>query len=69
MKQEPNQPARLAYTLEGFCEACSVTRTFAYSAIRDGRLRTFKAGRRRMVSGDAARDFLRSLETGDKAAA
>lgn len=60
----PNrEPApRLAYTLDEFCAASGLTRTRAYDEIAAGRLRTFKVGRRRMVSADAARDFLARAE-------
>jgi len=53
---------RIAYTVEGACETTSLTRTRIYRAIADGSLKTFKAGRRRMVSARALQDFINQLE-------
>jgi len=53
---------RLAYTIEAACEATGLTRTRIYRAIADGSLKTFKAGRRRMVSARALQDFIANLE-------
>ena len=63
MKRNDTQfPEPKAYTLRGFCAAYSVTVSAAYTAMREGQLRTFKIGRRRMVSAEAAREFLAKLE-------
>lgn len=53
---------RLAYTLEGACEATGLTRTRIYGAISDGSLRSFLAGRRRMISAKALQAFIEALE-------
>lgn len=55
--------SKLAYGVEEFADAVSIARSAVYVAIRDGKLKTFKAGRRRLVSADAAREFIRALET------
>ncbi|GAA0715292.1 helix-turn-helix domain-containing protein [Dokdonella soli] len=60
---------RLAYTIEGACEATGLTRTRIYCAIADGSLKTFKAGRRRMVSAKALEAFIAALEQGERRAA
>lgn len=62
---------RLAYTIEAATEVTSLTRTRIYSAIGDGSLKTFKAGRRRMVTAKALESFINDLERashGSKAA-
>lgn len=53
---------RMAYTVEQMCELLNMTRTRIYRAIADGSLKTFKAGRRRMVSAHALREFVSALE-------
>lgn len=53
---------RLAYTIEAAIEATGLTRTRLYRAIADGSLKTFKAGRRRMVSAAALQAFIAELE-------
>ena len=63
MNHKAISPAeREAFTLDGFCETYSINRSAAYALIRDGKLKTFKLGRRRMVSKAAARDLLATLE-------
>ena len=53
---------QLSYTVDQACQAVGLPRTSLYSAMRDGKLRTFKAGRRRMVSRKALEDFIAALE-------
>ena len=53
---------KLAYTVEGACDATDMARTRIYAAIADGTLKTFKAGRRRMVSARALNEFIAKLE-------
>lgn len=53
---------KLAYTVEAAIEATGLTRTRLYRAIADGTLKTFKAGRRRMVSAKALESFITELE-------
>jgi hypothetical protein len=53
---------KLAYSLDEFCQATSLSRTAAYAAIAAGTLRTFKSGKRRMVSARAAQEFITKLE-------
>ncbi|MEO5625735.1 MAG: helix-turn-helix domain-containing protein [Dokdonella sp.] len=57
-----NTEARLAYTVESACEVTGLARTRIYRAIADGGLKTFKAGRRRMVSAKALESFITTLE-------
>ena len=56
------QQAKLSYTVEQFMAATGYSRNRTYDAISRGELRTFKDGRRRMISADAARDFIKARE-------
>lgn len=49
----------LALSIEGFARASSLGRSFIYEAIADGRLRTVKVGRRRLIMRADAEAFLR----------
>lgn len=51
-----------AYDVASFCRAYGVSRSFAYLEIKAGRLQPFKAGRRTLISRDAADGWRRSLE-------
>lgn len=55
-------PSRVAYTVDEACDAAGFTRTRLYAAITDGTLRSFKAGRRRMISANALEQFIEKLE-------
>lgn len=52
----------LAYTVEQALEIVPVSRTRLYAAMGTGELRTFKDGRRRLVSAKALEDFVIQLE-------
>lgn len=66
MKQQEHVE-RLSYTVEQFMAATGYNRKRVYGAIASGALKTFKDGRRRMVSAEAARAFiaLRERETAE----
>jgi len=51
-----------AYDVRSFCKAYSVSRSFAYLEIKAGRLKTFKAGRRTLISRQAAEGWRLILE-------
>ena len=53
---------RLSYTVDGACEVTGLNRNQFYKAITAGDLKTFKVGRRRMVSAQALQDFISKLE-------
>jgi excisionase family DNA binding protein len=53
---------RLAFTVEAACETTGLARSRIYRAIAAGSLKTFKAGRRRMVSAKALEAFITTLE-------
>ena len=56
-----SSPDRLTYTIEEFCTATGMGRTWLYEQIGTGRLAAVKAGARTLVPVDAAREFLDNL--------
>jgi hypothetical protein len=50
------------YDIPSFCRAYSISRSFAYLEIKSGRLKPFKAGRRTLISREAADSWRRALE-------
>lgn len=59
---------KLSYTIEEAVSATSLSRSRLYQAIAHKELKTFKAGRRRMVSRKALEDFIGEMEKQGKAA-
>lgn len=53
---------RLSYTVEEFMAASSISRRKTYEAIAAGTLKSFKNGKRRMISAPAAREYIAGLE-------
>lgn len=53
---------KLSYTISQFRAATGYSKNKTYSAIARGDLRTFKDGKRRMISAEAAREFITRLE-------
>ncbi|MEN1927610.1 helix-turn-helix domain-containing protein [Luteimonas sp. MJ250] len=53
---------QLSYTVDGAVRATGLTRTRLYAAIGEGSLRSFKDGRRRMISAKALEEFITKLE-------
>jgi hypothetical protein len=51
-----------AYDIPSFCRAYSISRSFAYLEIKSGRLKPFKAGRRTLISREAADNWRHALE-------
>jgi excisionase family DNA binding protein len=52
---------RLAFSINEACEILSLGRTFLYSAIKRGDLKTCKAGRRTLVTAEALQLWIESL--------
>ncbi len=52
-----------AYSVAEFCRFYGIGRTHAYAEISAGRLRALKAGRRTLISADAAETWLNALPT------
>ena len=59
------QQDRLAYTVEQAVESTGLTRTRLYRAFADGSLKSFRCGRRRMISATALQGFIEALEKAD----
>lgn len=53
---------RLSYNLKEATEVTGLNRAAIYRAITAGTLKTFKAGRRRMVSAKELRDYIDRLQ-------
>jgi excisionase family DNA binding protein len=53
---------KMAYSIREFEQAVGVSHSTTYELIAAGELRTFNIGRRRFVSADALRDFIRRRE-------
>jgi excisionase family DNA binding protein len=53
---------QLAYTVDQACEALAMNRSRIYKGIADGTIKSFKAGRRRMISAEALQAFVAKLE-------
>ena len=50
------------YDIASFCKAYSISRSFAYLEIKAGRLKSFKAGRKTLISREAAEAWRLNLE-------
>ncbi|WP_312915357.1 helix-turn-helix domain-containing protein [Stenotrophomonas sp.] len=55
-------PERLSYNVEEALAVTGLNRNAFYRAINTDEIRTFKIGRRRMVSAAALRDFIAAKE-------
>jgi excisionase family DNA binding protein len=49
---------RLAYTIEEACEATSLGRSKMLQLVYDGKVRSIKVGRRRLIIAESLRDFV-----------
>ena len=49
---------RLAYTIDEFAEATTLSRAFIYEEIRAGRLKKKKFGKRSVIDAEEARRYL-----------
>lgn len=54
--------AQLTHSIPQAMEILGLSRAAVYHEINEGRLRTYRVGRRRFVSHDALRDFIRARE-------
>jgi excisionase family DNA binding protein len=59
---QPNDLPILGYSLDEVAEIVGVCRQTIYREIQRDRLATYKVGRRRLVSPDALRQWLRERE-------
>lgn len=58
---EPTAP-RLAFPIDEACKALATSRQRLYDLINEGRLRSFKEGKRRYVSRKAIEDYIAGQE-------
>ena len=56
-----NEFETLAYSIRALSAASNLSRSFIYLEIKAGRLKIFKAGRRTLVSREAALEWQRKL--------
>lgn len=54
--------ARQGYPVPEAAQQIGVSRALAFKLIASGRLRSFRVGRRRLVSAEAIRDFIHAAE-------
>lgn len=62
-------PSKLSYNVAEVVAATGLNRSAVYVALSSGGLRSFKLGRRRMVSASALKDWIEGLEKQAGAAA
>ncbi len=55
---------KIALTIQDFCQFYGVGRTFAFQEIKEGRLRTKKAGQRTLILRADADSWVNSLPDG-----
>jgi excisionase family DNA binding protein len=61
-RTSPSAQGKLCYTLNEFMYATGYSRNKLYQAIEKGTLRTFKDGKRRRVTAEAAQAFIAAQE-------
>jgi hypothetical protein len=59
---------KLLLSITDFCDATSIGATMAKTLIRQGRIPTVKIGDRRLITAEAAREYVRRLEAEAEAA-
>ncbi len=57
-----NHNQKQNYEISGFCDAYNVSRQTVYREIAKGRLKSYKVGRRRLISRQAGEEWQRRLE-------
>lgn len=63
MAQQQQEPIeRLSYTIEESRRASGFSRNLIYAAIARGELRSFKVGKRRLISAQALREYIACRE-------
>lgn len=53
---------RLAFSVNELAKALGTSHVSIYAALNSGQLRSFQLGRRRLISREAALDFIRARE-------
>ena len=54
------QVTRIAYSVEEFAEACGISRDLVFDMIKDGDIKSLKAGGRRLIPASAVSTWLES---------
>jgi len=62
LNEQPREVEPVALSIEETCKATGLGRSTIYREMNEGRLRSFKAGRRRMFSPEAIREWRNRLE-------
>ena len=55
-----------AFDIPGFTAAFHISRARVFTEIKANRLETFKVGRRRLISKQAAEEWMRTLESDER---
>jgi excisionase family DNA binding protein len=58
MTHQTHSEAAPVHSVEDFIKTSGLSRATVYKEINEGRLRTFKVGRRRLISEQARRDWI-----------
>jgi excisionase family DNA binding protein len=58
-----NNGVQLAYTIKQWCKATNIGATKTYEAISEGKLKSRKCGRHRLILCDEGQEYLHSLPT------
>lgn len=58
-----NTQNKAAYSIQGFCDAHEISRGLFYKLLNSGKApRTIKVGNRRIITGEAAKDWRLEME-------
>ncbi|MBZ3693226.1 helix-turn-helix domain-containing protein [Phyllobacterium calauticae] len=57
---------KIAFTIDDFCDAYGIGRSYAYQQIKSGNIRTKKAGKRTLILRTDADDWLNALPDGQE---
>lgn len=68
MKKRKQPAVRQGYPVAEAAEQLGVSRAQAFKLIAEARLRSYRIGRRRLVSGEAIRDCILQAEADEQAA-
>lgn len=63
IKDVADELPRVGYSIDETARMFGVCRQTVYNAVNAGHLKTFKMGRRRLVSPEAARAYVRAQES------
>ena len=64
-----NAVPKLSFSMDELCRSTGFARSRLYADMARGVLKTFKAGKRRFATADAAADYLATLQRGGRLSA